>query len=89
MISRAQLTPSSEDTYKMAHIIAKIDVAESLQDLSIMSNTCLNRIFLKGIPTDLKETTNQLRKKMDINTDLITLKKELGNYMFQKKQYPF
>ena len=73
----------------MAMNIAKIDVAESLLDIILMSGKCLNRIFEENTPKDILNTVKKLSSKMTLNTDTIKLKKLLGEYMFEQKKYPF
>ena len=73
----------------MTYIIAKIDVAESLLDIALMSNKCLNKIFTKTVPENIQKPIEKLKIMMALKTDTITLKKKLGNFMFQQNKYPF
>jgi hypothetical protein len=89
LIARVQQTMSSERNSAMAMNIAKIDVAESFFDIILMSGKCLNRIFEEKTPGHISDTVKKLTSKMTLNTDTITLKKLLGEYMFEQKKYPF
>ncbi len=89
IISRVQQTITSNWTSNMALNIAKIDVTESLLEIALMSNICLNKIFLETIPERIKIPFDRLINIMVIKTDTITLKKELGEFMFEQKKYPF
>ncbi len=89
VVSRVQQNLSSNNPSKMTYIIAKIDVAESLLDIALMSNKCLNKIFTKTVPENIQKPIEKLKIMMALKTDTITLKKKLGNFMFQQNKYPF
>tara|TARA_B100001564_G_scaffold345955_1_gene345209 strand:- start:598 stop:1302 length:705 start_codon:yes stop_codon:yes gene_type:complete len=89
LIARVQQVISPKRNSGMAMNIAKIDVAESLLDIILMSGKCLNRIFEENTPKDILNTVKKLSSKMTLNTDTIKLKKLLGEYMFEQKKYPF
>ena len=89
VICRAQQTISSNGTSNMPFNIAKIDVAESLLDVTSLSIKCLNRIFSEKVPNKIKRTVTTLHDIINLNTDTISLKRTLGEYMIAKKDYPF
>ena len=89
VIARVQQTSSDDQKSIMALNIAKIHVAESLLKIKTISSICLNKIFIKSSVKDLKKLVNQLTSKMVLETDIITYKQLLGDYMFNQKEYPF
>ena len=89
LICRSLQTLSEKETSKMAITITKIDVAESLLDIELNTTKCLHKIFPKSIPIAISESVNKLLLEMVLNTDTITLKQSLGEYMFRQKNYPF
>ena len=89
LIARVQQTKSSKPNSTMSMNIAKIDIAESLLDMILLSTKCLNRILDEKTPKDITDTVQKLISKMKLSTDTIMLKKQLGEYMFEQKQYPF
>ena len=89
VIARVQQTSSDDQKSIMALNIAKIHVAESLLKIKTISSICLNKIFIKSTVKDLKKLVNQLTSKMVLETDIITYKQLLGDYMFNQKEYPF
>jgi hypothetical protein len=89
VIARVQQTLSQNEKSLMTLNIAKINVAESLLDITLMSSKCLNRIFSEDTPKDITTSVNQLTTKMKLFTDTIKYKQDLGEYMFQQKDYPF
>ena len=89
VIARVQQTISQNKKSLMTLNIAKIDVAESLLDIILMSGKCLNRIFTEDTPKNIVVSVNKLTSKMTLDTDIIRLKQLLGEYMFQQKKYPF
>ena len=89
VIARVQQTSSDDQKSIMALNIAKIHVAESLLKIKTISSICLNKIFIKSPVKDLKKLVNQLTSKMVLETDIITYKQLLGDYMFNQKEYPF
>ena len=89
LIARVQQTISPEQNSTMAMNIAKIDIAESFLDMMLLSTKCLNRIFDEQTPKHISDTVKKLTFKMKLNTDTIMLKKLLGEYMFEQKEYPF
>ena len=89
VICRAQQTMSSNDISNMSFNIAKIDVAESLLDVRSLSSKCLNRIFSEEVPNRIMGPVIKLHDIINLNTDTISLKRSLGEYMIEKKDYPF
>ena len=89
VICRAQQTMSSNDISNMSFKIAKIDVAESLLDVRSLSSKCLNRIFSEEVPNRIMLPVIKLHDIINLNTDTISLKRSLGEYMIEKKDYPF
>jgi thioredoxin-related protein len=89
VIARVQQTISSNEKSLMTINIAKIDVSESLLEIILMSGKCLNRIFSESTPKNIAGYANRLTSKMSLDTDIISLKRLLGEYMFEQKEYPF
>jgi len=89
VIARVQQTISSNEKSLMTINIAKIDVSESLLEIILMSGKCLNRIFSESTPKNIADYANRLTSKMSLDTDIISLKRLLGEYMFEQKEYPF
>ena len=89
VICRAQQTMSSNGISNMSFNIAKIDVAESLLDVRSLSSKCLNRIFSEEVPNRIMGPVIKLHDIINLNTDTISLKRSLGEYMIEKKDYPF
>ena len=89
VIARVQQTISSNEKSLMTINIAKIDVSESLLEIILMSGKCLNRVFSESTPKYIADYANRLTSKMSLDTDIISLKRLLGEYMFEQKEYPF
>ena len=89
VICRVQQTLSSNGTSNMPANIAKINVAESLLEVRSLSAKCLNRIFSKNVPTSIMRSVTKLHDIINLDTDTISLKKDLGEFMIDKKDYPF
>ena len=89
VIARVQQTISSNEKSLMTINIAKIDVSESLLEIILMNGKCLNRIFSESTPKKIADYANKLTSKMSMDTDIISLKRLLGEYMFEQKEYPF
>ena len=89
VICRVQQTLSSNGTSNMPVNIAKINVAESLLEVRSLSAKCLNRIFSKNVPTSIMRSVTKLHDIINLDTDTISLKKDLGEFMIDKKDYPF
>ena len=89
VICRAQQTMSSNGISNMSFNIAKIDVAESLLNVRSLSSKCLNRIFSEEVPNRIMGPVIKLHDIINLNTDTISLKRSLGEYMIEKKDYPF
>ena len=89
VIARVQQTISSNEKSLMTINIAKIDVSESLLEIILMSGKCLNRVFSESTPKYIAVYANRLTSKMSLDTDIISLKRLLGEYMFEQKEYPF
>tara|TARA_B110001454_G_scaffold190108_1_gene189112 strand:- start:445 stop:2235 length:1791 start_codon:yes stop_codon:yes gene_type:complete len=89
VISRARQSQSSNGISNMSSVIARIFTAESLLEVKSLSNICLNKIFMETIPEDFKDTVIQLESRMTLNTDTISLKQSLADFMYTKNNYPF
>ena len=89
VISRARQSQSSIGISNMSSVIARIFTAESLLEVKSLSNICLNKIFMETIPEDFKDTVIQLESRMTLNTDTISLKQSLADFMYTKNNYPF
>jgi len=89
VISRVQQTLSSNGTSNMSLIIAKINTAESLLEIKLFTRICLNRIFKGTIPSGINTSIQSLKTMMTLNTDTISLKQTLADYMYEQKEYPF
>jgi alkylation response protein AidB-like acyl-CoA dehydrogenase len=89
VISRARQSQSSNGISNMSSVIARIFTAESLLEVKFLSNICLNKIFKETIPANFKNTVIQLESRMTLNTDTISLKQSLADFMYSKNNYPF
>ena len=89
VISRARQSQSSNGISNMSSVIARSFTAESLLEVKSLSNICLNKIFMETIPEDFKDTVIQLESRMTLNTDTISLKQSLADFMYTKNNYPF
>ena len=89
VICRVQQTLSSNGTSNMPVNIAKINVAESLLEVRSLSAKCLNRIFSEDVPTSIMKSVTKLHDIINLDTDTISLKKDLGEFMIDRKDYPF
>jgi len=89
IISRAQQGDGTTMLSKMSYTIAKIDTTESMLDIQTLSIKCLNRIFSESIPSDILNKFQKIQDSMKLNNDTISLKKFLGEYILNKKEYPF
>ena len=89
VICRVQQTLSSNGTSNMPVNIAKINVAESLLEVRSLSAKCLNRIFSENVPTSIMRSVTKLHDIINLDTDTISLKKDLGEFMINRKDYPF
>ena len=89
VISRVQQALSSNGTSNMSLFIAKINTAESLLEIKLLTSICLNRIFKGTIPSGINTSIQSLKTMMTLNTDTISLKQTLAYYMYKQKEYPF
>ena len=89
VICRVQQPLSSNGTSNMPVNIAKINVAESLLEVRSLSAKCLNRIFSENVPTSIMRSVTKLHDIINLDTDTISLKKDLGEFMIDRKDYPF
>jgi alkylation response protein AidB-like acyl-CoA dehydrogenase len=89
VISRVQQALSSNGTTNMSLFIAKINTAESLLEIKLLTSICLNRIFKGTIPSGINTSIQSLKTMMTLNTDTISLKQTLADYMYEQKEYPF
>ncbi len=89
VLCRAQQSLGSNGITNMTLAIAKTNVADSLLDIIRLSSICINSIFSSSIPLEINDKVNKLQNLLKLNTDTITLKKSLGRYILEKKEYPF
>ena len=89
VISRVQQNLDSNITSQMSVSIAEIYITESLLEISSITNVCINRIFKSPIPVKINKSIDALLRMICLDTDIIYLKQELANYMYDQKTYPF
>ena len=89
VIARVSQIQSVNGASNMSSIIARIYAAESLLKMNSLSKVCLNKIFKEIIPDNHLETIQQLTSRMTLHIDVISLKQELADFMYTKKDYPF
>ena len=89
VISRARQSQSSNGISNMSSVIARIFTAESLLEVKSLSNICLNKIFMDTVPENFNDTVFQLESRMTLNTDTISLKQSLADFMYTQNNYPF
>ncbi len=89
VISRATQAQSYNGNSAMSTVIARIFIAESLLNLKSLSNICLNKIFKESIPVDYQDSILELESRLTLNTDTISLKQSLADFMYNKNNYPF
>tara|TARA_B110000438_G_scaffold30528_1_gene29896 strand:- start:14 stop:1804 length:1791 start_codon:yes stop_codon:yes gene_type:complete len=89
VISRVQQNLDSSDRSQMSLSIAKIYVTEALLEIRSFTSICINRIFKSPIPVKVNKSIDALHSLICLNTDTISLKQELANYMYGQKTYPF
>ena len=89
VIARVSQIQSVNGASNMGSIIARIYAAESLLKMNSLSKVCLNKIFKEIIPDNHLETIQQLTSRMTLHIDVISLKQELADFMYTKKDYPF
>ena len=89
VIARVSQIQSANGASNMSSIIARIYAAESLLKMKSLSKVCLNKIFKEIIPDNHLETIQQLTSRMTLHIDVISLKQELADFMYTKKDYPF
>jgi len=82
-------TFKSDSISQMTLIIAKVGTSESLTKIENLIDLCLNKVCSGTIPEHINKRVIQLKKSMKINSDIISLKQDLGNFLIKQSQYPF
>ena len=89
VVSRVQQEQSPNSNTSMATDIALIHVSESMLDIIKLSTKSLNYIFAGSTPKNILESVKKLKDILTLNTDTITKKRSLGNFMLDQQDYPF
>ena len=89
VVSRVQQEQSPNSNTSMATDIALIHVSESMLDIIKLSTKSLNYIFAGSTPKNILESVKKLKDILTLNTDTITKKRSLGNFMLNQQDYPF
>ena len=89
VVSRVQQEQSPNSNTSMATDIALIHVSESMLDIIKLSTKSLNYIFAESTPKNILESVKKLKDILTLNTDTITKKRSLGNFMLDQQDYPF
>ncbi len=89
VLCRAHQSQSFEKISKMSLIIGKICITELLLEIKSMIPKCTNHIFSESTPTEIEIMLSQLEKLITLNTDIISMKTKLAEFMYTQKQYPF
>ena len=80
---------SSNGISNMSLVIAQIYVAESLLIMKSLFQVSFNKIFNGFIPDDRLSIIKNIQNKMALETDIISLKQELADFVYTQKEYPF
>lgn len=86
---RSKIAVQKNGHSDMPVIIARIFCADVLLKIKLLVNRCLNRTFSESIPDRISVPVKQLEEHITLNTDTISLKQELAEYMYSQKSYPF
>ncbi len=89
VVSRVQQEQSPNSNTSMATDIALIHVSESMLDIIKLSTKSLNYIFAGSTPKNILESVKKLKDILILNTDTITKKRSLGDFMLDQQDYPF
>jgi len=89
VLCRVQQSQSLKKISKMSLIIGKICITELLLEIKSMVPKCTNHIFSESTPTEIESMLSQLEKLITLNTDIISMKTKLAEFMYTQKQYPF
>ena len=89
VVSRVQQEQSPNSNTSIATDIALIHVSESMLDIIKLSTKSLNYIFAGSTPKNILESVKKLKDILTLNTDTITKKRSLGNFMLDQQDYPF
>ena len=89
VVSRVQQEQSPNSNTSMATDIALIHVSESMLDIIKLSTKSLNYIFAGSTPKNILGSVKKLKDILILNTDTITKKRSLGNFMLDQQDYPF
>ncbi len=89
IICRLQQSLKSNEDSNMVLNIAKINIAESLLEINRISSICLNSIFSDTLTLEISTKINKIQQLLTLNTNTILLKRKLGKYILEKKEYPF
>ena len=89
VLCRSQQSQSIDEISKISILICKICITEKLIEIKSKIPKCLNRIFTKSIPENIKNYLGHLENLISLNTDIISMKTKLAEFMYTQKKYPF
>ncbi len=89
VLYRAQQSQSIKKISKMSLFIGKICITEQLLEIKSMIPKCTNHIFSESVPKKIKNSLNKLERLITLNTNIISMKTTLADFMYTQKQYPF
>ena len=89
VICRVQQKKIQDKSEQITNSIVKINVMESMLEISRLSRNCINRIFTESTPTEISNHFQKLNEIIQLDTDVMSLKRNLAEYVYDKKCYPF
>jgi len=89
VVSRSKTAVENNGKSDIPITIARIFCADALLNIILLVNRCLNKIFNESIPDRISVPAKQLEEHMTLETDTISLKQELAEYMYAQRSYPF
>jgi alkylation response protein AidB-like acyl-CoA dehydrogenase len=88
-ILRIKQTFNSSEKSEMILIMTQIATYESMTKIRSLGEVCLRKVFPNPIPKKISEKINDLKSIMFLDTDIISLKQTLGEFILKQPTFPF
>ncbi len=88
-IVRVKKIMSSDKPVASTVDIAKVFTTEMVDRILAKTHTILNAVHTGTVPAEVKDTVNKFEERMRLSNNVVQLKRNIAEYVFDQKKYPY
>lgn len=88
-LARISQTTKSSSHARFLLAIGKVLAAEKTMEMGMLARKAINNLLQNDLLERALQDVRKLEEEMYLRTDVITLKKEIADFIYNEKKYPF